>query len=80
MAKTKTMYTVFSIKMANWLVRQGNDILQVIDSPKDPTGYYKAFLFEDTDQLQNDITNYTLISKRSKTKHDQRRTDQCNCN
>lgn len=71
MANTKTMYTIFSIKMANWLVRQGHDMLQVIDSPNDPTGYYKAFLFEDTPQLQTDISAYTLINKqrRSTTKH-----------
>ena len=71
MAETKKMFTVFSLKMANWLVRQGHDMLQVIDSPYDSTGRYKAFLFEDTPELQNNISNYTIITKRKRslTKH-----------
>ena len=77
----KIMYTVFSIKLANWLIRQGHDMLQAIDSPKDPTGRYKAFLFEDTKELQTDISNYTLINNRRKeiTKHVQT-TDLFNSN
>lgn len=60
----KKMYTVFSIKLVNWLVRQGNELLQAIDSPTDPTRRYKAFLFEDTDKLQRDITNFTIINRK----------------
>lgn len=37
---------VYSLSMANWLCRNGHDILKVEDNEKQPK--FKVFIFEDT--------------------------------
>ncbi len=41
--------------MVNWLVRNGNNIISVEDSPNDCTGKRKMFSFEDTEKLREDM-------------------------
>ena len=54
------MYIVRSLDLTNWLCGQGYRILKVEDSEKNPK--YKVFLFEDTKQIRNRVTEY--LSKR----------------
>lgn len=54
------MYIVRSLDLTNWLCGQGYRILKVEDSEKNPK--YKVFLFEDTKQIRNSVTEY--LSKR----------------
>ena len=54
------MYIVRSLVLTNWLCGQGYRILKVEDSEKNPK--YKVFLFEDTKQIRNSVTEY--LSKR----------------
>ena len=48
--------------MANYLIRQGCDMIKVADN-KDNSNY-KIFLFEDTPKLQNAITRYNNANKK----------------
>jgi ATP-dependent Clp protease adapter protein ClpS len=50
-------YVIRSLKMANFLVRAGFDILKVSDSEQDPN--FKVFLFNDSKELRNYITMFT---------------------
>ncbi len=56
-------YTIYSLSLANYLVRQGHDIIQVIDSPTDPTHKLKAFIFKNTTELQINMSNFTKYNK-----------------
>lgn len=44
--------------MVNWLVRNGNNIISVEDSPNDRTGRRKVFSFEDTKKLREDMNMF----------------------
>lgn len=50
------MYIVRSLDLTNWLCGQGYKILKVEDSEKNPK--YKVFLFEDTKQIRNSVSEY----------------------
>lgn len=50
------MYIVRSLELTNWLCGQGYKILKVEDSEKNPR--YKIFLFEDTKQIRNSVSEY----------------------
>ena len=52
------MFIIRSLNMANWLCRNGHDILKVEDSEKDPTGKLKVFFFEDTVALHATMTRF----------------------
>ncbi|WP_352168640.1 DUF5659 domain-containing protein [Proteiniborus sp. MB09-C3] len=56
-------YVVKSLKLANFLVRQGFDILKVSDSEHDPK--FKVFLFQDCSELRKSITMFTYVNNRS---------------
>ena len=58
MSNNNKLFVVYSIEMINYLIRQGNDMIKMADSDKDPSGDYKVGLFEDTDKLQDDIAGY----------------------
>lgn len=52
------MYIVKSLDLANWLCRRGYRILKVEDNVENPK--YKVFLFEDTKEIRNKVTEYLL--------------------
>ena len=54
----KRPYLIYSISMVNWLVRNGNDIISVEDSPLDRKGRKKVFSFEDTEKLRKDMSMF----------------------
>lgn len=58
----KNLYIIRGIRMANYLIRQGCDMIKVADN-KDNSNY-KIFLFEDTPKLQNAITRYNNANKK----------------
>ncbi len=49
-------YVIRSLKMANFLVRQGHDIVKVDDSTDTK---FKVFLFIDCKELRESITMFT---------------------
>lgn len=53
-------YVVKSLKLANFLVRQGFDILKVSDSEHNPE--FKVFLFGDCQELRRSITMFTYAN------------------
>lgn len=52
------MYIVRSLELANWLCNRGYKMLKVEDSEKNPK--FKVFLFEDTKQIRNSVSEYLL--------------------
>lgn len=52
------MYIVRSLELANWLCNRGCKILKVEDSEKNPR--FKVFLFKDTKQIRNSVSEYLL--------------------
>lgn len=50
------LYIIKSIRMTNFLIRQGFDLRQVIDDENNP--HYKVFLFEDTQELRNAMSRF----------------------
>lgn len=58
MEKNKRPYLIYSLSMVNWLVRNGNNIISVEDSPNDCTGKRKMFSFEDTEKLRKDMNMF----------------------
>ena len=52
------MYIEKSLDLANWLCRRGYRILKVEDNVENPK--YKVFLFEDTKEIRNKVTEYLL--------------------
>jgi hypothetical protein len=55
-SERKDMCTVRSLALANYLCASGFPIQKVIDSDKNPQ--FKVFLFEDSRQIHNKITEY----------------------
>lgn len=53
-------YVVKSLKLANFLVRAGFDIIKVSDSENNSN--FKVFLFNDSKELRNYITMFTYGS------------------
>lgn len=51
------MKKIFSLKLANELMRKGNKVVDIEINTKNPK--LKVFLFEDTDKLRNDMTSIT---------------------
>lgn len=56
-------YVVKSLKLANFLVRQGFDILKVSDS--EHNSEFKVFLFRDCAELRRSITMFTYANNQS---------------
>ena len=57
----KDVCTVRSLDLVNYLCNRGFRIKKVIDSDKDSR--YKVFLFEDSKDLQNNISTYLSRKK-----------------
>lgn len=57
----KNWYIVRSIRMMSELIREGFDLLNVMDSDDNP--HFKVFAFEDTPELQKSISQ---ISRKMK--------------
>lgn len=55
--ETKEFYIIKSIRMMTFLIRKGFDLYKVIDDDKNP--HYKVFLFEDTKELRQAMTEYS---------------------
>lgn len=59
--RTKTNATnkilIYSLSLANWLCRNGHDILKVEDNEKQPK--FKVFVFEDTPELHRTIARFS---------------------
>lgn len=53
-------YVINSIKLANWLIRRGHNMIKAIDSSHDSTNRLKSFVFLNTDRLMKDMTEYTV--------------------
>lgn len=60
----KKVFTVYTLRMANYLCRKGHDIIGITDEKKDSTKYYKVLFFEDTDELRKDIYEYTKLNSK----------------
>ncbi|MGF7057217.1 DUF5659 domain-containing protein [Brassicibacter mesophilus] len=55
-------YVVKSLKIANYLVRSGYDILKVEDSRSN--NFYKVFIFEDSPELRKEVKRYKKVLNR----------------
>ena len=58
MNTTYKQYIIYSLSMANWLVRCGHDMIAVDDAPNDPTSRRKAFFFRDCPKLREDMARF----------------------
>ena len=61
MEQTPTYYPIYSLSLANYLVRQGHNIVKVGDNQDKP--HLKKFLFYDGPKLQSDITQFTNMRR-----------------
>lgn len=52
------LFVVYSIKMINYLIKQGNYMVKMADSDRDITGKYKVGLFEETEKLHKDMARF----------------------
>lgn len=50
---------VYTLKLANHLVRKGYDIKSITNSDKD--SYYKIILFEKSPEIEREINNYMKV-------------------
>lgn len=55
------VYIIRSLSMANYLIRNGHDMIKVEDSEKDPK--LKVFLFEDTPALRKTMKQFRRSDK-----------------
>lgn len=54
--------SIKSLGMMNYLVRCGHDCIGADDNENNT--HFKVFFFEDTDKLQEDISNYNKTSQK----------------
>lgn len=55
------MYTIRSLHLMNWLCRRGYTVVKVLDSDK--LSQYKIFLFEDSPEIRQAVSDYLMEQK-----------------
>ena len=54
------LYPIYSIRMTNYLIRNGSDMIKITDSDRDSTGKYKVVWFVNDEKLHENIDNFML--------------------
>ena len=65
-------FFAYTLKLINYLTHKDHDIIKIVDSDKDPTGYFKVAIFENTDELQKDYEHFMKHEEKQRKKYHKR--------